>query len=85
MYIPYEIWDEVYFFKKYEFNTLQKWTIIEVNVSKEWTLLTIEWVMIDAIAVTLRVDEVYPQKAIAKEELLRRVVTYANEKIIQNE
>lgn len=84
MYLPYEIGDEVYFFKKYAFNQLQKWVIISITVSKNETIFEVEWSFEQSLTEKLRIDQIYPREEVAKEELLRRVVDYANEKIISS-
>lgn len=79
MYIPYEIWDKVYYFSP-ESNKLIKWTILEFRISKEFQkIITDQWIESSFEIDMLRC---YPSKAVVKEELLQRAVNYANESLI---
>ena len=79
MYIPYEIWDEIYYFSP-ESNKLIKWKILEFRISKEFqTVVTDKWT---ESSFQIDIIRCYPSKAVAKEELLQRAVHYANESLI---
>lgn len=82
MYIPYEIWDKVYFFEPYTKN-LNNWTIESITVSKDWTTYQVEWPKLtNNLSIGLKTHQIYHSKAVAKEELLQRAVHYANESLI---
>lgn len=84
MYIPHEIGDKVYFFQRNTIdNKLMDWVITKITVNSEWTLFEIDSnKIIDRLFIELKSHEFYPSKAVAKEELLRRAVHYANESLI---
>ena len=82
MYIPYEIGDKVYYFEPYT-KSLNNWTIESVTTSKEWTTYKIECPKLtDRFSIDLKTHQIYPSKAVVKEELLQRAVNYANESLI---
>lgn len=84
MYIPHEIGDKVYFFNKYTTEkTLCNWNIKSITITEEWVSYLIEsdWLQ-TMLAIELKEHQFYPSKAVAKEELLRRAVHYANESLI---
>jgi len=82
MYIPHEIGDKVYFFTPYS-KELNSWFIESVTITQEWTIRFIDSeTMKDGFWMDLKENQFYPSKAIAKEELLRRAVEYANEVLI---
>ena len=80
MYIPYDIWDEVYFF--HESGKLNKAKITQFIISEEKILVNTDWIWDYTLAQMLPLNRIYPTKALAKEELLRRAINYANEKLI---
>jgi len=84
MYIPHEIGDKVYFFNKYTpEKTLCNGTIKTINITEEWVSYLIESNgLLTMLAIELKAHQFYPSKAVAKEELLRRAVHYANESLI---
>ena len=78
MYIPHEIGDEIYYFS--ESWKLIKWKIFAFRISKEYqTVITDKWTESSFEIDMLRC---YPSKEVAKEELLKRAVNYANEALI---
>lgn len=78
MYIPHEIGDEIYYFS--ESWKLIKWKISAFRISKEYqTVITDKWTESSFEIDMLRC---YPSKEVAKEELLKRAVNYANEALI---
>lgn len=77
MYIPYEIWDEVYFFEQSSFNSLEKWKIEEFIIN-ETLIVKVSTTNTSKLFEALPIHRIYPTKAVAKEDLLRRQLNYTN-------
>lgn len=78
MYLPYEIWDEVYYYS-------ESWKLIKSKITR--FIIDKENVIVDTElwmekSFSIHISCIYPTKAVAKEELLRRAINYANETLI---
>ncbi len=73
MFIPYELWQEVYVFDRMTIASIIKTKIISITIDSWWV-----YIYVDANDLTytnkIRLEEVYPCKSIAKQALLEMSV-----------
>lgn len=69
MFIPYSLWQEVYYFETWDYANIKKWEILEVKIHKEWVFILLSWSVISK-----RIENIYPNKNDIKEKLLQMAI-----------
>lgn len=71
MFIPYELWQEVYVFDMWSIARLIKVEIEKINIDCQWVHVVVKW---DTLSNCYNIFNIYPCKSIAKQALLEMSV-----------
>lgn len=71
MFIPYELWQEVYVFDMWSITNLIKWNIKKFVIDNDWIIVIVSTGSIESI---YDITKIYPCKSIAKQALLEMSV-----------
>ena len=71
MFIPYELWQEVYVFDMWSMANLIKCKIDKITIDSQWVHVVVVW---DTISNCYNILNIYPCKSIAKQALLEMSV-----------